>query len=64
MPSDDISLSPDELFSLAEEVRRDWPHAKLKKNGMGNLVIEIDGEYVGFIDFYGPEVVIFSRSEL
>lgn len=49
-------LSPALLVSAAQSCMLRWPDATLEKNGVGNLAVMLDGEYVGYIDLRTGEV--------
>lgn len=35
---------------MAAETLQRWPTATLQKNSVGNLAIEVDDEFVGYLD--------------
>lgn len=43
-------MTPAQLLAGAQAVAEHWPDAELVKNGVGNLAITIDGEFVGYLD--------------
>lgn len=50
-------MTPQQLVLAAADAHVLWPGAELRKNGVGNLAVYVDGVYVGFIDLRTGEVV-------
>lgn len=43
-------MTPLGLVRLATNCEKRWPTATLVKNGVGNLVVMVDGEYIAYLD--------------
>lgn len=43
-------ISPEQLSEMAAETLQRWPTATLQKNNVGNLAVEVDGKFVGYLD--------------
>lgn len=54
------NMTPAQLLDGARIVAERLPGAELVKNAVGNLAIEVDGEYVGYLNLRTGEATIFA----
>lgn len=45
-----------QFVELAQALQARWPDAKLVKNGVGNLLVVVDDEDVGYLDLFSGEL--------
>lgn len=45
-------MTIEDLVTVAQECARRYPGANLVKNSVGNLLIVVDGEDVGYVDLF------------
>lgn len=57
------NMTPRQLLDAATQLVQECPDAELIKNQIGNLAIERDGEYLGWVDMRTGEVTLFQPGD-
>ena len=54
------NMTPAQLLAGATAIAERFPTAELIKNAVGNLMIEVDGDYIGYLDLRTGEPTFFA----
>lgn len=52
-------MTPQQFVTMVQTVAERWPSAVLRRNSVGNLVVDVDGEYVAWLDLTDGEINSF-----
>jgi hypothetical protein len=55
------SITLRQLLAVIRESANRYPNATLTRNNVGNLVVDVDGQLIGWIDLSEPEFRLFEE---